>query len=219
MNCIKDARKLANYINSLKDSFQTIPAPDQLSYTHIGALYTDIILQAGLNYNSVVKPRVQRILLNYRDEHTISKFQELIAKESLEIVIMWKHSEKLNRMIRLINYSIQNDINCWYDLKIHLTKKENRDELLKLNGFGPKTLDYLLKLLKFDIVAVDRHIYSFVEMANIKAIDYYYTKNVVEFAADLLEVSRACIDYSIWNYMTNKKMKKENDLQLKIELF
>jgi hypothetical protein len=220
MSCAKDARKLANYINSINDSFQKIPAPDQFSYTHIGALYTDIVLQAGLNYNSVVKPRVQRVLLNYADGYTISKFQELIAKEGLEMIIMWKHPEKLNRMIRLINYSVENDINSCCDLKIHLTEKANRDKLLELNGVGPKTLDYLLKLLKFDTVAVDRHIYSFVEMANIKASDYYHTKKVVEYAADFLEVSRACIDYSIWKYMSDKKVQKEEGhLQLKMEFF
>ncbi|HEY4197446.1 MAG TPA: hypothetical protein VGM63_18025 [Mucilaginibacter sp.] len=183
----------------------------------MGALLTDITLQAGLNYNKVVRPRVQRILLNYPNAYTVKLFNEIICFEGIENVINWHHYIKLDRLNRLIAFSTENQINTCTDFKIFLLKNKNREKYLAVNGIGPKTLDYSLKLLNFDTVAVDRHIYSFVELANVQTKGYDLTKKIVEYAADFLQISRSSMDYSIWRYMSDKEYNKpvlESQLKL-----
>lgn len=217
MNFAKEARKLADFISALDDDFTIYSNEFEYNYNHIGALLTNIILQAGLNYNTVVKPRVEKVLLDYPNANTTNKFQELINSDGLENVINWKHHTKLNRMYDFINFLTENNLNTCHDLKNHLIQYQNQQEMLNLEGIGPKTVDYLLKLLNFDVVAVDRHIYSFVEMAEVEIKGYSYTKKTVEFAADFLNISRKSLDYSIWSYMSNKdflKNTKQDQLEL-----
>jgi hypothetical protein len=218
MTCVAEARKLANFIIGL-ESFKTIYVERETIYDHMGALLTDITLQAGLNYNKIVRPRVQKLLLNYPGAYTVNFFNETIKCYGLENIINWRHPVKINRLNNIISFLLDNRINTCSDLKLFLLKNENRKRILEINGIGPKTLDYLLKLLNFDTVAVDRHIYSFVQLANIETKEYYHTKKIVEYAADFLQISRSCIDYSIWRYMSDKEYSKPLfDPQLKLEL-
>ncbi|MET3878947.1 hypothetical protein [Chitinophaga sp. OAE865] len=216
MNCAKDARKLANFITDLGGEFTVFEKNNNLCYNHIGALYTDIILQSSLNYKTVVKPRVERVLSLYPNANTVNRFGKLITSEGLENIIVWKSSTKLNRIKSVLIFSQKNRINTCTDLRYYLAFPENQLKFLELNGIGPKTLDYLLKLLDFDTVAVDRHIYSFVEMAELKINDYYSTKRVVEYAADFLRISRSSLDYSIWHFMSTKTFIKKSQLELKL---
>lgn len=217
MSIAKESRRLANYIIELNNDFTIYYPNNDSCYNHIGALFVDITLQAGLNYKTVVRPRVSRVLLQYPEAFTINKFQELVDSEGLENIIKWKHPLKLKRIQQLLDFYSKNNINTCHDLKIFLTESQNRQKFLELNGVGPKTLDYLMKLLNFDVVAVDRHIYSFVEMAQIENRGYDFTKKVVEYAADFLSISRTSLDYSIWNYMSKKENKIYIENQLRIE--
>ncbi|MBB5644890.1 hypothetical protein [Pedobacter cryoconitis] len=216
MKIVLEARKLANYINNLK-SFETFYVETGFCYNHIGALFVDITLQAGLNYNTVVKPRVQHILLKYSEADTTYKFQNLIDNHSLENIIKWKNHIKIDRLKRLVDFAFENNINTCLDFKIFLLNVKNQEKLLKLNGIGPKTIDYTLKLLNFDTVAVDRHIYSFVEMAEITTTGYHSTKKIVEYAADFLKIPRSTMDYSIWKFMSSKENGHYKDI-LQMEL-
>lgn len=177
---------------------------NQNGYNHMGALLTDVILQAGLNYKTVVLPRVEYVLKEYPEASTLLKFDEIIQREGLNNMLKWNHPVKLNRMQNLISVLKKSQINECYDLKKFLSQSSNQSKILELKGIGPKTLDYLLKLLDFDVVPVDRHISSFVAMAQIEVSDYYKTKRIVEFAADFLKIPRLTLDYSIWNYMSRK---------------
>lgn len=212
MSCAKEARKLADYVISLPNALHFYEPSCRFSYYHIGALFTDIVLQAGLNYNSVVKPRIQKILTHYPDACTVSKFQIVVDNEGLGKVINWKHPEKIGRFEQLMEFARCNRIDTCVDLKLSLSNNKNRDSFLAIKGFGPKTLDYLLKLLNVDSVAVDRHIYAFVKMANIETSGYNETKKVVEYAADLLNISRTTIDHIIWKYMSEKKFTMLKDV-------
>lgn len=164
----------------------------------------------------MVKPRVHKVLLQYPNDNTLKKFKDIIDIEGLEYIINWKHESKLNRISQLIEFSIEHEIDTCFDLKMFLLDNSNRAKLLNLDGIGLKTLDYSLKLLNFDVVAVDRHIYAFVEKADIENRSYEFTKKILEFAADLLDVSRHSLDYSIWSYMSNKNVIPKVDNQLEL---
>lgn len=216
MDLILNARKLADFIANLQ--YFEISSIESEYYDHMGALLVDITLQSGLNYNSVVKPRVERILLHYCDANTTTKFNILVQEAGIGNLIQWKNDVKINRLKRVIEFALEHEIDTCTELKKFLLYPKNQSKFLQLNGIGKKTLDYTLKLLNFDTVAVDRHIYSFVKMANIKTADYTYTKKIVEYAADFLDISRSSMDYSIWKYMSEKPKKTQLKTQLVLPL-
>ncbi|GAB4022708.1 hypothetical protein GCM10028808_71010 [Spirosoma migulaei] len=211
MNCAREARRLADYISALDGEILITSSVYYNCPNHIGALFTDIILQAGVNYEYVVRPRVQRLVVNYPEVDTRSKFQELVKNVSLETLISWKNKTKIYRIESLLYYAEINNIDTCYDLRLHLVEPANRLNLLDINGVGPKTLDYLLKLLGYDSVAVDRHIYSFIEMAEVNVRGYDAAKKIVEYAADFLEISRSSLDHSIWSYMAKRNSTLGNN--------
>lgn len=60
--------RLAEYIRRLADfRLERSPAGN---YNHMGATITEMILQAGIDYRSVVVPRVQNILRRYPEAAT-----------------------------------------------------------------------------------------------------------------------------------------------------
>ena len=139
----------------------------------------------------------------------------VIEQHGLEKVIKWSHSVKIERFLDLVDFCTKREINSCHDLKTFLRKSDNRILFLSVKGLGPKTLDYTMKLLDFDTIAVDRHIIGFLELAGLKHKDYEFTKKTVEFAADLLEVSRASLDETIWYYMSKKPTIQDATTQLK----
>jgi len=207
MKKLIDARNLVNYIQQLS-SFEIISTSKKNTYNHIGGLITDIVLQSGMNYKTIVEPRVKHIVEKYPHAYNLSSFKALLDSSDISMVIKWSHPTKLQRMTGLIEFLLSQNIESCDDLKSFLLKDENKKIFLKINGIGAKTLDYTLKLLSCDTVAVDRHIYSFVKDAGIDAKEYFETKTIVEYAADLMGISRSSIDASIWFYMSNKKSKQ-----------
>ncbi len=206
MNYIKEARALVNYIEGL-DSFNTISVPNRQAYSHVGGLFTDIVLQSGLNYNNVVKPRVLNLINKYPEANTVNGFSKLIKNKGLNELLNWRSPLKLQRIKDIVALSINNNVDDCDDFKGFLSVMDNRYAFLNIRGIGPKTLDYSLKLLSFDTVAVDRHITLFVLQAGLYSKDYYTIKKIVEYAADLMDISRISIDLSIWKFMSEGQKK------------
>jgi hypothetical protein len=200
---LKNARMLANYISTLDyHSFNYTPGA---SYGHIGALFTDIILQSGLNYSSVVRPRVGRILQLFPEAKTRSSFEEVIQKHGINFVINWNNHIKIIRLQSLLTLVRDCNIESESDFSQFLCKDENKEKVLAVNGIGPKTVDYALKLMCVDCIAVDRHVYHFIQKAGLSCNDYYEVKKIVEFAADLLDTPRSKLDTFIWTHMSSGK--------------
>lgn len=205
-------RNLITYIGKTRD-FQMIAAPDCPYRNHIGALLTDVVLQAGLNYQHVVAPRVYKVLSDYPVAYTVNRFLAVLQKHSIETVLDWHDNEKQIRMIRILEFCKTFGIQNSYQLKIYLVNsKLNSEKFKSIRGIGDKTYDYLLKLLGVESVAVDRHVYKFVSKAGIIYKDYNEAKQIVEYAADIMQVSRRTLDYSIWLYMSNKKRTAQLEL-------
>lgn len=206
-------RKLIDYISENKNFY--ILFSERCVYSeHIGALFTDIILQAGLDYKRVVKPRVEFILNNYPETCSVKSFYFILKENGAENVLLWNNKEKIERIYSLINFCFLNKLNTSSDIKCFLTLEDNQKEFLNIRGIGYKTLDYFLKLLNSDTVAVDRHIYAFLEKAGIKSTDYFFVKSIVEYAADIMNISRRSMDCSIWHYMTNSNEAVQLSLRI-----
>lgn len=166
------AERLAGFIRSL-DGF-AIPDVRDVPYGHMGATITDAILQAGLNYEHVVWPRVERV------RHTVpatttSGFIEACEQRGAGEVIGWSHETKLTRIAALAGFLAGQGIETEVDLRRWLcdadaqTSGERRARLLALPGIGPKTVDYLA-ILSGDTSAVapDVHQLRFLRLAGIE---------------------------------------------------
>ncbi len=140
---------------------------------------------------------------------SVIEFCSIIESDGVKNVLKWKHPTKLKRMHDLLMFCMEHRINYSKDLQAYLKKTQNQNSFLQINGVGNKTLDYLLKLLGMETVAVDRHIFSYVEKSGIECKDYHTVKMIVEYAADILDIPRRTIDYSIWTYMSEKPMNKQ----------
>ena len=199
-----NALRLKEYIDSIDDFCFVEPAPCPYK-NHVGALFTDTILQAGVNYRHVVWPRVLHILETFPYANTVSAFWEVLEDFGTANVLHWSNEEKSQRMNDLVAFCINNQIETTNHLVDFLMDDTHVDLLKQIHGIGNKTCDYLKRLLGFDIVAVDRHIRSFISDAEIFCDDYFVIKEVVEFAADIMDRTRRELDYSIWSYMSQKE--------------
>lgn len=201
-----NALRLKEYIDTI-DDFRLIQ-PEPCPYVdHIGALFTDAILQAGVNYRMVVWPRVSYVLENFPYADTVHSFTEVLNQYGIANILRWNNREKARRMQELVCFCTDNDIDTARELTEFLKNDINVEELKTIRGIGDKTCDYMKRLLGFDTVAVDRHIRAFIESADIMCRDYYDIKEVVEFAADFMDCARRELDYSIWMYMSQKEHK------------
>ena len=195
---------LANYISSI-DNFH-VECTQIMTYGHMGATITDTVLQSGLNYKTVVEPRVKKILRIYPSQRTTSEFLEILETKGSSQVLDWSPSEKTDRVLKLTMFFSENGVEAEDQLKNWIADSKNCKILMKIKGIGPKTIDYLKKLVGISAIAVDRHIRKFVHNAGLDAEDYDYIRSVVEFAADLLVIPRSCLDKAIWNHSTNNLM-------------
>lgn len=202
MSLLVDARSLADYI-SLLDGFVIRPSLIR-GYDHMGALLTDAVLQAGVNYRTVVQPRVSAILSNYPEATTTTAFRTLMIYYGANIILRWKHPEKPRRLQEITDYFYDKHVETPYDLHHWLLSSENCGSLRQVRGVGPKTVDYLKSLANLPTVAVDRHIRRFVMIAGLDLHKYEEVRTVVSYAADLLSVPRCSLDYAIWSYSSRE---------------
>lgn len=203
MNYSVETHKLIGFIENHSE-FKFIKSNYCFYNNHLGAILTDIILQAGLNYNSVVFPRVIFVYENYPKASDLQGLLDTLSCISLSEFLQWNHCTKLSRYNCIIEFMIQYKITDSYRLCAFLLDKNNKEKFLNLPGIGKKTLDYFFKLMGSDVVAVDRHILTFLDKANIAYKDYNSAKKIVEYTADILGVSRKDIDFSIWSYISAK---------------
>ena len=200
MNLIVFARKLADYLNKLPDF--VISKHNGYDKESMGAIIADAVLQAGLNYRTVVAPRVKRILNDYPDAATTLGFLETIDRFGCDVILRWNHPEKPRRVQSLALLLENEQVETKDQLRDWLKNDVNSEKLRAIPGIGPKTIDYLKNLSGLSAIAIDRHIRRLAFEAGIIITDYRTLRKVVEFTADLLDVPQNDLDHSIWLYMS-----------------
>ncbi|OQP88172.1 hypothetical protein BTR14_01570 [Rhizobium rhizosphaerae] len=190
------ARRIADYAKDLgADAERQEIRP---SYDHMGALVADSVLQAGLNYKTVVLPRIKAILNLYPDLYRTSAVFELIAVGQTTVFLNWKHPEKVGRFDDLVTFLFEHSIERISDLKEALTDALFVTAMRDVRGVGPKTVDYMGCLVGADSIAVDRHIRTFAKRVGVLEDDYDFLKSVFCCAADLLSLPRREFDAWVW---------------------
>jgi hypothetical protein len=190
------ARRIANHAQNL--GIGSTASDSRFISDHLGGVLADSVLQAGLNYRTVVKPRIDRILDLFPKAATLRGIIDVIEQEAVSDFLLWKHPEKIDRFVRLVRVLESYEVENTHLLQIWLQVSESRSRLLSIVGIGPKTVDYMGCLVGMNCVAVDRHISAFARDAGVDIKDYDGLKLVVSCAADLLGVSRRDFDSWIW---------------------
>lgn len=174
----------------------------RVTCNHLGAVLADSVLQAGLNYTTVVRPRVQTILRAYPERNTISSLVSLIQSGGTGAFLNWRHHEKMDRFEALVNYMQMWGIEDVQDLRRFLVCDEFCDAIQTVNGIGPKTVDYMACLIGIDSIAVDRHVRSFAKTIGVENDDYHFLRKSFCCAADLLSLPRREFDAWLWRQAT-----------------
>src|ERR1700732_23036 len=68
---------------------------------HVGAILADAALQAGLNYRTVVKVRIDRIVQDFPEAATLSGMFAAIASVGVAEFLRWHHHTKVSRFVCL----------------------------------------------------------------------------------------------------------------------
>lgn len=199
MDTQQAAHNLASYIYGLEEL--DIDKKINSTYGHMGATISDAILQAGLNYENVVSPRINRILNIYTNFKSTSDFIYLLNIHGAKKILQWRHDEKPRRVRVLAEELYRNSVETEQDLMVWLRDDKNCKSLLLLNGIGPKTVDYIKLLVNVPAIAVDRHIRRFVSNAGINKTKYEDIREIVSMTADILDIPYRTLDHAIWKFV------------------
>jgi endonuclease III len=194
-----DAEKVIEFIEFLNFDFNQ--ESRYINNDHMGAIIAEVVLQAGLNYRNVVKPRVDHIIKNYPLHSTINSMLMLIELKDVTEILNWQGKEKIDRFINLLVFCEKHKIDNTIDFKNWIVFEENEQELLALKGIGPKTVDYLKLLLGIQSIPIDRHLFNFARLSGVKSKKYSDVSLLYKNVSKMLNVDCTILDSVIWNFM------------------
>lgn len=200
MTLLTDARKIVNFL--IEWNVPLIRAEPYEFSSHLGALLGDVCLQPGLRYKTVVYPRVERLAKLFPSAATIEGLDETLRKTDVHVVLGLRNKRKAAVFRGLVECLVDAMVSCTESLQRWIGSRENRERLLQIKGFGPKSLDYLCRLLGICCVAVDRHLRTLAKLAMVELNDYQYLSRVFLIASQLLEMRASDLDVSVWRFLS-----------------
>lgn len=200
---IKEFEKITKLVDCISKNMNRFdPVMQRTPYYHMGATITDAILQAGLNYQHVVYPRVSNLLTKFCDYKTTCDFIILMQTIPLKELINWSNEQKLERITKLCWFLFENQIENEDQLANWLDDNENISKITEIKGIGPKTTDYLKMLSGKQAIPIDRHLFKFLELAGIVVKTYEEANLLYCKAAERLNIQQYELDKKIWMYMS-----------------
>jgi hypothetical protein len=202
MRSSHDMNRVIDFFTSLAMASDNLPR--RRAYDHMSAILSDAVLQAGLNYGTVVVPRIKRLLTMFPQERRTSQFLELLRLHTPEAILEWRHPEKPRRLMELTELCVSLRIDDKEALSTWLGDPNAEMALLQIRGIGPKTIDYLKLLAGISTIAVDRHARTLVAEAGIVCNDYQTLKNILVDVSTHFNMSPSALDYAIWQFMSTR---------------
>ena len=191
---LENVNKLVEYIKSLKD-FEFSEQID--SYDHMGAVVVDGILQASLKYDTVVKPRIDKLLQKYPKDDTTSKFMNLCKRVGIKEITNWKGERKPNYILGLLTFLHKEGLETVPQLRVWLRDPYNKAKFIQSSSV---TAEYFRILTGDETAKPDRHIKAFLMSAGLGAPSDNYNIELITKTAQKMNVRPSILDYSIWAY-------------------
>jgi hypothetical protein len=168
-------------------------------WQHMGAMLCDAGLQAGVRYETVVRPRIEHLVATW-PEPTLSAFEARTADPAaLEEVLQFR-GRKLDTIRQLTSHLRAEGIDTVEEFSSWLDLPSNASSLFEIKGIRDKTVDYLRLLVGLPDAAVDRHLRRFVQRAWPKATTYAEVHDLVVRAAEAGGHDLGGLEHAIWNY-------------------
>ena len=199
------ANKLTEFIRGLPD-FSIVTEMDG-NYQHLGATIADAVLQANMRYETHVRPRIKHIRRMFPAAATMSGLKKTLTERTTSGFLDWRGMDRVTRFDDIVNLFSSESIETEDDLKQWLMNERNLIKLDMIKGIGPKTLDYFKILTGIQTCAIDCRLLDFLKQAGIDASSYDEAKEIVNLAADIMQVQRAYFDHSIWEYIGKKGLQ------------
>ena len=206
---MNDAEKLARFVEQQIPNFQYAVFPVQ---RHMGALIMDACIQAGLDYDTVVKPRVDTVA----NDPELSTAEGVMKNPERMLKAAVDHPQKKECIMQLASFFRQNRINTVIALRMKYW--DIRNSLTNIKFINYKTRDYIGLLAGVsDVVAIDRYLRQFAGQAGIQVgklsqspsqSEYDRLFNTYVSAANLLGISPSQLDYAVWTYMNGDRISE-----------
>jgi hypothetical protein len=196
------ARQVADYVSSnwqLSHVYSSLPLPVS---ENIAAILVDAVFQAGLNYRTVVFPRVCAVARAFPKMVSLEALDSALQTSAFDSALTWNHAEKPKRLRALVTFFRAQGLDTIDDIRCWLTATCNCEHLRSVRGIGHKTIDYLARLVGLAVIAVDRHAHRLLDRAGIISRNYAEAKRILEFAADLLQINRWAFDHLMWETLS-----------------
>ncbi len=177
-------------------------------YHHMGATLADAVLQRGIDYITVVEPRIKRLLADHPEATTTSAFARVVKERGATFVLAWRDGQKPQTLAALVSLLLENGVETEDDLRAWLEQRENVDRLQRIKGIKDKTADYLQILVGIQTVAVDMHLFDFLTEAGVPTSNYAEAHKILSETAEILGVEPAQLDHSIWRYRSTRAAKR-----------
>lgn len=154
---------------------------------HLGALLAATILQGSSSFERVVKKRIARIEEKYPSCLTVSQIRrEIIEQKKTHEFLELRHGVKTYRFERFVELIAQHGIESRADLKEALKKEEFCKELLRLDGIGNKSIDFLKINIGLFSIAVDKSLKQFALSAGVNKRNYNFLRDAYLEATRIL---------------------------------
>lgn len=193
------AAKLAECIRKLSD-FSIVTDIDG-NYHHLGATIADAVLQANMRYETHVRPRISRIRRLFPAAATMFGLKKILIERTASDFLDWRGMDRVNRFQDIVDLFSSESIETEDDLRDWLMNDRNLLKLAKIEGIGPKTIDYFKILTGIQTCAIDRRLLDFLKQAGIEVSSYDEAKTIINLTADMMGIQRAYFDHSIWEYI------------------
>ena len=200
------ARVLASYIKAMPGlKFVRFNVP----YDHMGATLVDGVLQAGVRYETVVVPRVERIKTEHPEAVTTSHFAELLGATDPHELLQWKREASIETLQDLMHLVHGLGLEDEGDLLAWLDQPGSKARVTAIKGIGEKTFQYLRFLAGADdAVAIDRWLWRVLEDAKVSVSGFDDALTVFRDASAVLRLPPATLEYSVWRHMSRQSRRR-----------
>ena len=190
------------------------PWPVMEGWGHIGAILSDTGLNAAVNYEAVVRPRVERLIALHPNAKTTSGFADVCNSPGLYEVLNWKGHKKVLTIQALTGLLLREGVETPQELAQWYVQPGSRHKLADISGMGPKLIDYLGSLLGVQRVAIDRWLTLFLEYSGIDTsiLTYERQAEIYYQACEILDVTPKELDFSVWCWGSQLRNKANSPL-------
>lgn len=174
---------------------------------HIGAMVAEASLQAGLDYEAVVVPRVRRFIHAFPSTATVSGLLATIESADVATVLGINNARKCQTFSALAHLLRAEGVETPQEFRTWLSQPGSRTKLLAIKGVGVKTAAYLRLLAGLPAIAIDVHLRRAAASAGVHRSDEDL-EMLFSAAADAAGLSLAEVDRSLWQHGSDNSRRR-----------